>query len=94
MIVLTRLNASTCAVNPDLIEPIQASAGPSIVLVDGTTFIVREPVEEVIDLIAHYRAKVIALASALSSEGEAPRRAQLGVVEGDRVAPHARKGAR
>ncbi|WP_210507488.1 flagellar FlbD family protein [Naasia sp. SYSU D00057] len=94
MIVLTRLNASTFAVNPDLIERIQASPDTSIVLVDGTTFIVRESVEDVIDLIAHYRARVIALASTLSSEGDAPRRAQLGVVDGDRVAPHARKGAR
>ena len=94
MIVLTRLNASTFAVNPDLIERIQASPDTSIVLVDGTTLIVRESVEEVIDLIAHYRAKVIALAATLSSEGEAPRRAQLGVVEGDRVAPRTRKAGR
>jgi flagellar protein FlbD len=94
MIVLTRLNESTFAVNPDLIERIQASPDTSIVLVDGTTFIVREPVDEVIDLIAHYRARVIALAHTLSAEGDVPRRAQLGVVDGDRVAPHARKGVR
>jgi flagellar protein FlbD len=94
MIVLTRLNESTFAVNPDLVERIQASPDTSIVLVDGTTFIVKETVEEVIDLIARYRAKVIALAHTMSAEGDVPRRAQLGVVEGDRVAPRTRKGAR
>jgi flagellar protein FlbD len=94
MIVLTRLNESTFAVNPDLIERIQASPDTSIVLVDGTTFIVQESVEEVIDLIAGYRARVIALAHTLSSEGpDGSHRAHLGVVDGDRVTSHVRKGA-
>jgi flagellar protein FlbD len=96
MIVLTRLNESTFAVNPDLIERIQASPDTSIVLVDGTTFIVRESVEHVIDLIAGYRAKVIALAHSLSNDAAGgPHRApHLGVVEGDRVTTRTRKGAR
>jgi flagellar protein FlbD len=94
MIVLTRLNESTFAVNPDLVERIQASPDTSVVLVDGTTFIVRESIDDIIDLIARYRARVIALASAITTEGDAPRRAQLGVVDGARVAPRARKGAR
>jgi flagellar protein FlbD len=94
MIVLTRLNESTFAVNPDLIERIQASPDTSIVLVDGTTFIVREGVEEVIDLIARYRARVIALAATIGAETDPPRRTQLGVVEGDRVTQHTRKGVR
>lgn len=95
MIVLTRLNESTFAVNPDLVERIQASPDTSVVLVDGTTFIVRETVEEIIELIARYRARVIALASSImTDEADPPRRAQLGVVEGDRVTPRARKGVR
>ncbi len=94
MIVLTRLNESTFAINPDLIERIQASPDTSVVLVDGTTFIVRESVEAVIELIARYRARVIALASSMTDEPGAPRRTQLGVVEGERVTPRARKGGR
>ena len=94
MIVLTRLNESTFAVNPDLVERIQASPDTSVVLVDGTTFIVRETVDEIIELIARYRARVIALASSMADEAGAPRRAQLGVVEGDRVTPRARKTVR
>ncbi len=92
MIVLTRLNESTFAVNPDLVERIQANPDTSVVLVDGTTFIVRETVDEIIDLIARYRARVIALAAGITDEGNAPRRAQLGVVGSDR--PRARKGGR
>lgn len=92
MIVLTRLNGVTFAVNPDLIERAQASPDTSIILVDGTTFIVREGVDEVIDLVARYRARVIALAATMSGEADAPRRATLGVVPGDRARP--RTGAR
>ena len=92
MIVLTRLNGVTFAVNPDLIERAQANPDTSIVLVDGTSFIVQEGVEEVIDLVARYRARVIALAASMSVDSDTPRRATLGVVEGDRA--RTRKGAR
>jgi len=64
MIVVSRLNGSRFAVNPDLIERIQASPDTTLVLVDGTTYVVREELDAVIDMIAHYRARVIALAHA------------------------------
>lgn len=92
MIVLTRLNESTFAVNPDLIERIQSSPDTSIVLVDGTQFIVRETLDEVIELIAGYRARVLALAQSMSVEREPRRPARLGVVDGDK--PRTRKEAR
>ena len=60
MILLTRLNGSTFAVNPDLVERIQESPDTTIVLVDGTTFIVTESVDDIIEEIAEYRARVIA----------------------------------
>jgi flagellar protein FlbD len=92
MIVLTRLNESTFAVNPDLIERIQASPDTSIVLVDGTQFIVRESLEEVIDLVARYRARVLALAQSMSGDRELRPAPRLGLVEGDK--PRTRKEAR
>lgn len=64
MIVVSRLNGSRFAVNPDLIERIQASPDTTLVLVDGTTYVVREDLDAIIDMIAHYRARVIALAHA------------------------------
>lgn len=62
MIVVTRLNGARFAVNPDLIERIQASPDTTLVLVGGTTYIVTETLDEVIDLIAAYRARVISQA--------------------------------
>ena len=95
MIVVTRLNGSTFAVNPDLIERVHSSPDTTIVLVDGTTFIVTESISEVIDEIAGYRARVIALAHSLQASDRddsrpvrAPRR--LGVVDG--ALPATRRG--
>ena len=42
MIVLTRLNRSRFAVNPDLIERVQATPDTTITMVDGATFVVTE----------------------------------------------------
>ncbi len=64
MIVVTRLNGSRFAVNPDLVERVQASPDTTLVLVGGTTYIVQETLDEVIDLIAAYRARVISSAYA------------------------------
>ena len=87
MILLTRLNGTTFAVNPDLIERIQEQPDTTVVLVDGTTFIVTEAIDEVIDEIAEYRARVIALAHSMhfdapasKSAAKGPRR--FGVVDG------------
>ncbi|MGN6741905.1 MAG: flagellar FlbD family protein [Amnibacterium sp.] len=89
MILLTRLNGSTFAVNPDLVERIQESPDTSVVLVDGTTFIVRETIDEVIGEIAEYRARVIALAHSMQFEASPPAVAatsrggrRFGVVDG------------
>jgi flagellar protein FlbD len=62
MIVVTRLNNSRFAVNPDLIERIQASPDTTLVLADGTTYVVAETLEQVIDLVTDFRAKVISRA--------------------------------
>lgn len=62
MIVVTRLNHSRFAVNPDLIERIQASPDTTLVLADGTTYVVTESLEQVIDLVTEFRARVIARA--------------------------------
>jgi flagellar protein FlbD len=62
MIILTKLNNSRFAVNPDLVERIHSNPDTTLTLVDGTTYIVTESMEEVIELMARFRAKVIALA--------------------------------
>ncbi len=81
MIVVTRLNDTQFAVNPDLIERIHASPDTTLVMVDGAKFIVTESMGEVIEKIAAYRARVIALAHDLPASGPRPVGApQLGLV--------------
>ena len=62
MIVVTRLNDTQFAVNPDLIERIHANPDTTLILVDGSTFTVTETMAEMIERIAAYRARVIAIA--------------------------------
>jgi flagellar protein FlbD len=64
MIVVTRLNRTRFAVNPDLVERIQAAPDTTITMVDGATFIVTESMDEVIEQITHFRARVLATAAA------------------------------
>lgn len=62
MIVVTRLNGSGFAVNPDLVERIQETPDTTLIMVDGAKYIVREPMVEVIDRIAAYRARIVTMA--------------------------------
>jgi len=73
MIVVTRLNDSQFAINPDLIERIHVNPDTTLVMVDGAKFIVTESLAEVIEKIAAYRAHVIGLAySAGDASAESP----------------------
>ncbi|MFE7197269.1 flagellar FlbD family protein [Microbacterium oxydans] len=65
MIVLTRLNRSRFAVNPDLIERVQATPDTTLIMVDGATFVVTETMDDVIAQITRFRAGVLATAAAL-----------------------------
>jgi flagellar protein FlbD len=65
MIVVTRLNESRFAVNPDLIERIHENPDTTLVMLDGATYIVTETMNDVIEMIAGYRARVVALARSL-----------------------------
>ncbi len=62
MIVVTRLNGSGFAVNPDLVERIQETPDTTLIMVDGAKYIVRESMADVIDLIASYRARIVGMA--------------------------------
>jgi flagellar protein FlbD len=65
MIVATRPNHSQFAINPDLIERIHANPDTTLVLVDGSIFTVTETMAEVIERIAAYRARVLAIANGI-----------------------------
>lgn len=68
MITVTRLDRTRFAVNPDLIERIQASPDTTLHMIDGHVYVVAEEREAVIDLIVAYRARVLHVAQAMSTK--------------------------
>ena len=60
MIRVTRLNGERFALNPDLIERVEGHPDTVAFLVDGTKYIVKESVDEVLDEIREYRASILA----------------------------------
>lgn len=62
VIIVTRLNGPQFAINPDLLQRIDSTPDTILTLVDGTKYIVQEPMAEVIDLITTYRATLVARA--------------------------------
>lgn len=65
MVTLTRLAGSVFALNSDLIERVDSTPDTVITLIDGTKYLVREPLEEVVDRVRRFRGSVIAAASHL-----------------------------
>ena len=63
MITLTRLNGQRFALNSDLIERVDSAPDTVITLVDGTKYLVIEPLQMVVDEVREFRASVVALSS-------------------------------
>jgi flagellar protein FlbD len=60
VIRVTRLNGEQFALNPDLIERVEAHPDTVAFLVDGTKYVVKESVDEVLQEIREYRAGILA----------------------------------
>ena len=60
MIRVTRLNGERFALNPDLIERVEGHPDTVAFLVDGTRYVVKESVDEVLQEIREYRASILA----------------------------------
>jgi flagellar protein FlbD len=89
VIGVTRLNGARCARNPDLIERVEGHPDTVAFLVDGTKYVVKESVDEVLDEIREYRAGILATSyemdrgeyhSPLSEEAPADQAAGSSVV--------------
>ena len=65
MIIVTRLHGPSLAVNCDLIERVDATPETVLTLVDGSRYVVRESVSEVVDKVRAFRASVVLLAGRL-----------------------------
>lgn len=68
MIILTRLGGPAFAVNPDLIERADSTPDTVLTLVDGTKYVVTEPVETLIERVIEFRARVISRSYAYERE--------------------------
>ncbi|PRY18210.1 flagellar FlbD family protein [Kineococcus rhizosphaerae] len=71
MILVTRLNGSVFAVNPDLIQRVDSTPDTVITLVDGAKFVVTEPLSEIVERVMAFRARVVATAHSLEETGTA-----------------------
>ena len=58
MVKLTRLNKTNLVVNSELIEFVEATPDTIVTLTTGQKIIVRESVEEVIDLVVEFKRRI------------------------------------
>ncbi len=58
MIYVTRLDGSQLVVNADLIETVEHTANTVITLSDGKRFVVKTPVDDVVDRVIGYRQAI------------------------------------
>jgi flagellar protein FlbD len=69
VILVTRLNGSVFALNPDLIQRVDATPDTVVTLVDGAKFVITEPLTEIVERVMAFRARVVATAHALEEVG-------------------------
>jgi len=62
VIHLSRLNGQGFVLNPDLILKAESTPDTVVTLVDGTKFVVVEPLDVLSDRVVQYRAQVVATA--------------------------------
>ena len=59
MIVVTRFSGPAVALNCDLIERVEANPDTVLTMVDGSRYVVRESIAEVVEKIRAFRASVL-----------------------------------
>ncbi len=70
MIVLTRFSSERIAINADLVARVETNPDTRVTLIDGSRYIVTEPMEVVIRLVEEHKARVLALARSLPTAVE------------------------
>jgi flagellar protein FlbD len=69
VIHLTRLNGHGFVLNPDLILKAETTPDTVVTLVDGTRYLVEEPIDVLAERVLRYRASVVAVARELTAVG-------------------------
>lgn len=68
MILLRRLSGPLFTLNPDLIERAEATPDTVVTLIGGNKYVISESLEELVELIKDYRARIIAAAETMMVE--------------------------
>ncbi len=67
MIKLTRLNGSEIVVNSDLIEHVELTTDTVVVLTNGTSFVVKESSEQIVEKTIEFKRQVFSASWALDA---------------------------
>ena len=68
LILLRRLGGPVFTLNPDLIERAEATPDTVVTLIGGNKYVICESLDELVELIRDYRARIIASAEAITAE--------------------------
>ena len=87
MIVVSRLNGEQFGVNAEHIERVEETPDTVLTLLDGTKYIVRESLDDVLERVIEYRAKILQISYAAmpGADGDDGR---LRLVSTSRDKPH------
>ncbi|MDQ1739242.1 MAG: flagellar protein FlbD [Pseudonocardiales bacterium] len=66
LILLRRLGGPVFTLNPDLIERAEATPDTVVTLIGGNKYVICESLDELVELIRDYRARIIASAEAMT----------------------------
>ena len=72
MILLRRLGGPVFTLNPDLIERAEATPDTVVTLIGGNKYVICESLDELVELIREYRARIIASAEAMTYDASYP----------------------
>ena len=59
MILLKRLTGATLALNPDLMERVEANPDTVITMTDGKKLLVQETIDTIVETVLQYRAEIL-----------------------------------
>jgi flagellar protein FlbD len=82
MIMLTRLSGTAFLLNADLIERVDSTPDTIITLIDGTKYVVAEPLEDVLAEVLDFRARIVAKATFYDSTLPTPTHPHPGATLG------------
>jgi flagellar protein FlbD len=66
LILLRRLGGPVFTLNPDLIERAEATPDTVVTLIGGNKYVICESLDELVELIREYRARIITTAEAMT----------------------------